>query len=176
MLGSSGFWDQVASKSPKSFPPTKYCSVVTFFKAYINAFILSSAKNNYEICWPFSVLFFGSGGTQRLERRHLRRLYYHLLWATCVLKRQCGGAEKLECLQNAKDRNSESRNSEKTFETWNISKPFSEMVKNFGVTYLRCDMVSIRRCHVLCDSIRPLALLISSHVSCKRPSFCQEIK
>ena len=111
---------------------------------------------------------------RRLERRHLRRLYYHLLWATCVLKRQCGGAEKLECLQNAKDRNSESRNSEKTFETWNISKPFSEMVKDFGVTYFRCDMVSIRRCHVLCDSIRPLALLISSHVSCNGLHFVRK--
>ena len=68
---------------------------------------------------------------------------------------------------------------------WNVEnfKVISEMAKiifflslgkkcfNIGPSW---DMVSIQRCHVLYDSIRPLALLISSHVSCKRPSFVRK--
>ena len=58
-------------------------------------------------------LVFCEKETAAVEKGISRGLYYHLLWATCVFKRQCGGAEKLECLQNAKDHNSESTNSER---------------------------------------------------------------
>ena len=58
-------------------------------------------------------LVFCEEETAAAEEGISRGLYYHLLWATCVFKRQCGGAEKLECLQNAKDHNSESTNSER---------------------------------------------------------------
>ena len=63
----------------------------------------------------FSLVFCEEAAqTGSKEHHELKQgLYYHLLWATCVFKRQCGGAEKLECLQNAKDHNSESTNSER---------------------------------------------------------------
>ena len=61
----------------------------------------------------FSLVFCEKETAAAVEEGISRGLYYHLLWATCVFKRQCGGAEKLECLQNAKDHNSESTNSER---------------------------------------------------------------
>ena len=127
-------------------------------------------------------LVFCEKETAAAEEGISRGLYYHLLWATCVFKRQCGGAEKLECLQNAKDHNSESTNSERLLKRGKFQSHFGNGQNYFFLSLgKKCfnigpswDMVSIQRCHVLYDSIRPLALLISSHVSCKRPSFVRK--
>ena len=58
---------------------------------------------------------------------------------------------------------------------WNVEnfKVISEIIFFVSVSDQVWSMYS-EICHVLYDSIRPLALLISSHVSCKRPSFVRK--
>ena len=92
----------------------------------------------------FSLVFCEEAAqTGSKEHHELKQgLYYHLLWATCVFKRQCGGAEKLECLQNAKDHNSESTNSERLLKRGKFQSHFGNYIFCFS---FRPSMVHVFR-------------------------------
>ena len=91
----------------------------------------------------FSLVFCEEETAAEEEEGISRGLYYHLLWATCVFKRQCGGAEKLECLQNAKDHNSESTNSERLLKRGKFQNHFGNDI--FFCFSFRPSMVHVFR-------------------------------
>ena len=137
-----------------------------------NAFILSSAKNNYQICWPFSVLFF-----VKKKQRQWRRAY-HEGYTTIFCGRRVSSKGNAVAQKNWNACRMPKiiivkAQIQKDF--WNVEnfKVISEIIFFVSVSDQVWSMYS-ERCHVLYDSIRPLALLISSHVSCKRPSFVRK--
>ena len=139
-----------------------------------NAFILSSAKNNYQICWPFSVLFF----VKKKQRRRRRRAY-HEGYTTIFCGRRVSSKGNAVAQKNWNACRMPKiiivkAQIQKDF--WNVEnfKVILEMIFFFVSVSDQVWSMYSERCHVLYDSIRPLALLISSHVSCKRPSFVRK--